>query len=361
MKFKPFLITIIISALLIAATAALFSITGIASLFSGHFLSVALMAGALETGKLVVASFLYRYWDEINRLFKFYLILAVFILMGITSAGIFGYLSESYQKTKGDYTVIEKEANILESKKQVFIDRKLRLQNDKELEFNTKKSNQTRADSLTARGQSISRTRRDIKESETKISLIENQISAAEDSIGVYDLRVIELQSQNIKGELGPLKYIADAFGTDMDTTVKFFILILIFVFDPLAISLVIAANIVYSKRVGRKTEFTDVLSSFSKKKEQKNKKPSITEEEMKKLKDEYEQFTKANIEIVEEDDMEELKEEPMVENTPEEPKEEPVVETPPEEIKEEPKVETPPEEPKKKRKPKWHSANWRG
>ena len=331
MKFKPFLITIIISALLIAATAALFSITGIASLFSGHFLSVALMAGALETGKLVVASFLYRYWDEINKIFKFYLMLAVLVLMIITSAGIFGYLSESYQKTKGDYTIIEKEASILESKKQVFIDRKQRLQTDKELEFNTKMSNQTRADSLTARGQSITRTRSDIKESEAKIKEIETQISAAEDSIGVYDLRIIELQSKNIKGELGPLKYIADAFGTDMDTTVKFFILILIFVFDPLAISLVIAANIVYSKRVGHKTEFTDVLSTFSKKKENKNKSSNITEEEKKKLKDEYEHFVKADIEIVEE------------------------------EPKEEPKVETPPEEPKKKTKPKWHSANWRG
>lgn len=276
MKFKPFLLLIIFSAMSIAGTAALFSVTGIASLFSGHYITVAAMAAVLEIGKLIAASFLYRHWDTINKLFKFYLVSMVLILMIITSAGIFGYLSEAYQDTKGDYTLVEKQVNVLKSKKQVFVDRKERLQNDKDLEIKTKESNQVRADSLTAQGISITRTRNDIKESEDKIVNLENRISAMEDSIGTYDLKIIDLESKNIQGELGPLSYIAGVFGTDMDTAVKYFIFLLIFVFDPLAVSLVIAANITFSTKFGTRKEFTEALSfnNLSKK----NKDENITE-----------------------------------------------------------------------------------
>ena len=345
MKFKPFLLTLIITALFIAGIAALFSVTGIASLFSGHFLTIALMAGALELGKLVVASFLYRYWTSIGLFFKFYLVLAVLVLMIITSAGIFGYLSESYQQTKGDYSIVESKTKILETKKQTFIDRKTRLQNDKLLEFETKKSNQTRADSLTARGINISRTRNDIRESNNKITELETKISSAEDSIGVYDLKIIESSALNIKGELGPLKYIADAFSTDMDTVVKFFILILIFVFDPLAISLVIAANMVYGKNLGHslpsivtdedKVETEAAISTLKKMK-------NFTTTELKNLKHKYDDFYHGESEDI------------VVELLD---KKEPIKELPPKEvIKDEPTVSI-------KNKPKvnvWHSANWK-
>lgn len=252
---KPFLYLVIVSALVIAVTAALFSVTGIATAFSGHFLQVAIMAGAIEAGKIVVASLLYRYWKSMALIHKAYLTLALIVLMIITSAGIFGYLSEAYQKTKGDYTVIEKQANILKSKKQFFEDRKNRLTQDKEIELKTKTSNQVRADSLTSRGQSITRTREDIKTSENRISSLEQQISAMEDSIGSYDLQIVELESANIKGELGPLTYIASAFNMDMDTVVKYFILVLVFVFDPLAVALIVAANMIYLKRATQKDE----------------------------------------------------------------------------------------------------------
>lgn len=261
MKVKPFLLLIVFSAISIAGTAALFSVTGIASLFSGHYITVAMMAAVLEIGKLIAASFLYRHWDNINRLFKFYLVSMVLILMVITSAGIFGYLSEAYQSTKGDYTLIERQTNVLKSKRQVFVDRKERLQEDKELEIRTKESNRVRADSLTARGYSINRTRSDIKEGEDKILNLENQITSMEDSIGYYDIKIIDLESKNIQGELGPLSYIASVFNTDMDTAVKYFIFLLIFVFDPLAVSLVIAANISFSTKFGTKEEFTDILN----------------------------------------------------------------------------------------------------
>jgi hypothetical protein len=246
----------------IAATAALFSITGIATAFSGHFLQVAIMAGAIEAGKIVVASVLYRYWKTMAWIHKSYLTLALIVLMVITSIGIFGYLSEAYQTNRADFVVNEKRANILESKKTFFIDRKDRLKADKELELRTKVSNQTRADSLSSRGQSITRTRVDIKESETKIVQLEQQISAMEDSIGSYDLQIINLQSKNEKSELGPLTYIASALNMNMDDVVKWFILILVFVFDPLAVALIVAANMIYLKKTG--TEHHDEQPEFT-------------------------------------------------------------------------------------------------
>ena len=86
-----------IAALLIAGSAGFFSVFGLSKLFAGAALSVIIMAGSLEFGKLVTAAFLYRYWDDINRWMKTYLIMGVITLVVITSAGIFGFLSNAYQ------------------------------------------------------------------------------------------------------------------------------------------------------------------------------------------------------------------------------------------------------------------------
>ena len=252
---KSFKILIGFSALLISAMAATFSVTGIATLFSGYFLTVAFMMGALEFAKIIVASFLARYWSAVSRVLRGYFIGALVVLILITSGGIFGYLSDAYQRTKGDYTIVEKQTSILEAKKNSFSERKSRLENDRLLELKVKASNQTRADSLTSRGQSITRTRDDIKASDIKIAVLDDRITAAEDSIGSYDIQIVNLESQNIQGELGPLKYIAGIFDTDMDTVVKYFIFLLIFVFDPLAVLLFVSLNMIIRKEHGMYAE----------------------------------------------------------------------------------------------------------
>lgn len=308
MKISWFLFIIIFAALSIAGTAAFFSVTGIASLFKGHFLSVSIMASVLEFGKLVVASFIYRYWNDINIIFKYYLTISLVVLMIITSAGIFGYLSESYQSTKNNYTVVENQISVFDSKKGNFLDKKNRLFNDKNSELLTLKSNRIRLDSLTSKGINITRTRQDIKESENKISLLENNITVVEDSINYYNNKILLLKNSNTNGELGPLKYISTAFNSDMDDVVKFFIFLLIFVFDPLAVSLVISANFVYSKSVGYKTEFTDILFDKTKKTHKKN--DEITKEQIQHARDIYysennNKTNENNIEINTENDTE--------------------------------------------------------
>ena len=132
-RSKYFHIWLGISALLIAGSAAFFSVFGLSKLFAGAALSVIIMAGSLELGKLVTAAFLYRYWSVVNWFQRVYLGTAVIILVGITSAGIFGYLSNAYQ---GATIEFEKQSTTLTYKE----DRLEQLEDDKgylkeELEF----------------------------------------------------------------------------------------------------------------------------------------------------------------------------------------------------------------------------------
>ena len=221
-----------ISALLIAFSAAFFSVFGLSKLFAGATLSVIIMAGSLEFGKLVAASFLYRYWDKINLLQKFYMTLATIILIIITSAGIFGFLSNAYQ---GATVEFEKQSTTLMFKEE----RLAQLQEDKvflkdELE------------------QAIS-------------ELPENYRTAKKKLREEYQPQISEINQKllNIKGEIGDLKtalvetgvdvgpaiYLARTFNTDIDTVVKFFIFILIFVFDPMAVMFVISYNVTLENR----------------------------------------------------------------------------------------------------------------
>ena len=222
-----------LSALLIAGSAAFFSVFGLSKLFAGATVSVIIMAGSLEFGKIVGASFLYRYWNKIHTWLKIYMTVGVVTLVGITSAGIFGYLSNAYQ---GATIQFEKQSTTLLYKE----DRLVQLEEDKVY----------------------------LKEElvQSLSSLPDNYITAKRKLREDYNPKVLELNDAilNIKQEIGDLKvglietgvdvgpaiYLARTFKTDIDTVVKFFIFILIFVFDPMAISLVIAYNRVIEDRV---------------------------------------------------------------------------------------------------------------
>tara|TARA_X000001382_G_C3170751_1_gene179383 strand:+ start:927 stop:1805 length:879 start_codon:yes stop_codon:yes gene_type:complete len=263
-----------LSALLIAGSAAFFSVFGLSKLFAGAALSVIVMAGSLEFGKIVAASFLYRYWNNINRLLKIYMTIGVVTLVLITSAGIFGYLSNAYQ---GATINFEKQSTTLLYKE----DRLEQLEEDKtylkdELE------------------QSIA-------------SLPENYITAKRKLREEYNPKVLELNNQilNIKQEIGDLKvqlvetgvdvgpaiYLARIFNTDIDTVVKFFIFILIFVFDPMAIALVIAYNRVLLDEVGKVERINEMFEMYKRKpKTKKPVKKVIVEEVEEEIKEEIEE-----------------------------------------------------------------------
>ena len=228
MKLFTFLVGI--SALFIAGSAAFFSVFGLSKLFAGEALAVIIMAGSLEFGKLVAASFLYRYWSKISRWLKIYMTVGVITLVGITSAGIFGFLSNAYQGATIDF---EKQTATLFYKE----DRLNQLQEDKVyLKDELEQSVNALPDNYpTAKRQLREEYNPKVLEINTEILDIKQDIS---------DLKV-ELVETGV--DVGPAIYLARAFGSDVDTVTKFFIFILIFVFDPMAVALVIAFNIANS------------------------------------------------------------------------------------------------------------------
>ena len=220
-----------LSALLIAGSAAFFSVFGLSKLFAGATMSVIIMASSLEFGKLVGASFLYRYWATINNWLKIYMTVGVITLVGITSAGIFGFLSNAYQ---GATIEFEKQSTTLLYKE----DRLEQLEEDK---IYLKQELEQSVNSLPDNYPTAKRKLRE--EYNPKVLELNDEILDIKQDIS--DLKV-ELVETGV--DVGPAIYLARAFDTDIDTVVKFFIFILIFVFDPMAVSLVIAYNVVVRK-----------------------------------------------------------------------------------------------------------------
>ena len=238
---KYFYIWIGLSALLIAGSAAAFSVYGLAKLFSGAFLSVVVMAGSLELGKLVTASFLYRYWNMINWFQKVYMTIATIVLVFITSAGIFGYLSNAYQGATLEFEKQSTELLTIEERIDQLEEDKIFLKEELEVAISELPDNY-----ITAKR----KLREDYNPQILQINneLLEYKKTRADLEIGLVSTGV----------DVGPAIYLARTFGTDIDTVVKFFIFILIFVFDPLAVMLVIAYN---QALIDRNKQVRDVAS----------------------------------------------------------------------------------------------------
>ena len=236
------LVTLIV-ALSISAVAAYYSIVGLMAIFSAAAFSIAVMGVVLEIGKLVTASWLYQNWKSVPKVLKYYLTSAVVILMFITSMGIFGYLSKSHidaGTNTSQVTVKLDRVNSRIASEQKVIDRAERqLENlDKALE---------RYVELGAVSKGLDR--RDSQEEE-RLKLT-NMVNKSQDKIDEYldQKSEYELEIKNFEVEVGPLKYIsALLYGDDaltfLENAVRWVILILVFVFDPLAVLLVVAANI---------------------------------------------------------------------------------------------------------------------
>jgi hypothetical protein len=268
-----------LSALFLAGCGAFFSVTGIGLLFSGSFWSTIVMASSLEFGKIMATSFLYRYWKKINNIIKIYLLGAVVILMGITSLGIFGYLSQAFYSTKSSIDAIESQLSLLEAKK-ISLQSQIVSNNDriktltdtrKNQEGNlTKVLDQSTTTTVTKSGgffgndtqekvidkksvelksQTLNSVQSNITSLESNIEKINNINSNLLGEINQLDTSIIDLKSKITKSDIGTYKFIAEAFNVKMETVVKYFILIIVSVFDPLAVSLLLAYNIVANRK----------------------------------------------------------------------------------------------------------------
>lgn len=279
MKFRTLLLGL--SALFVAFNAAFFSVSGLSKLFAGAAFSVMIMASSLELAKLITAGYLYNYWEKINKTFRIYLSGAVVILILITSLGIYGFLTSAFQDTFNQFSVQEKQLAFLQQKEKFWGDDVARY--DTELErisdniatlSNAKASSIQVRDTSSTTGfrQTISTT--ELRLSQQRISVeeenrksVQAKREVAADSLQSIQLKILDVESsEGVSSELGPLQYLSGLLDKPMDQIINWFILIIIFVFDPLAVALVIAFNnalkvdkgIVDKQKVIRKRELYD-------------------------------------------------------------------------------------------------------
>ena len=267
-NFFPFIIAF--SALSISASAAFYSVSGLSKLFAGAQLEVIIMAGSLEFGKLVIASLLYQYWDSINKWLRTYLTIAATVLVLITSMGIYGFLSAAYQETYQKLVVQQNQIEFLDNKAQFYEDDVTRY--DQELERisnNISTLSNARSQQIQVRDTSVvggvrtTISTSELRLAQSRIEVEENNRNAvqakrevAADSLQTLKLRILEIQNEaDTVGELGPLQYLSGLTGAPMDKIINILLLIIIFVFDPLAISMVIAANFAFDKANPKRPE----------------------------------------------------------------------------------------------------------
>ena len=266
-KKNGFGFLMVFSTLSLAGTAAYYSVFGLSSLFAGAKFEVIIMASALELAKLIVASYLHNHWSKLGLLLKSYLTLGVGILMIITSAGIYGFLTSAYQTTADQLTIVDKQVAVVEMKRDRFseslegykIERNQLNGSITELTKGLSNNTIQYTDSL---GRIItttsSSTRRvlnsqldDMKEQRNRVSI---KMESVTDSITKLELQILDLESNNeVAAEIGPLRYMAKITGKSMDVIVNWFTLMIVFVFDPMAIAMVIAVNKFFGN--GRKEE----------------------------------------------------------------------------------------------------------
>lgn len=258
MKMKNINFTIVV-ALLIAGVAAFFSITGLSKLFAGALIPVIIMGSILEIGKLRAASHLQRHWSRLGKAMRVYLSIGVVVLMLITSVGIYGFLTDAYQKTAHKYDNIQKQTELIDKKENLVKDQIKRneglisTRTEREKSLTTLRTNQeSRLDTLLNRNRStsaksaqgsINDANEEIKQINIDISKYNADINVLNDSVGVYENQKLQLSNSNDVAEIGPLKYIATLTGKPMDVVVNWVILALIFVFDPMAIILLISGQ----------------------------------------------------------------------------------------------------------------------
>ena len=263
-RLLPYVIGL--SALFVSSSAIFYSVYGLSQLFAGASKAVIVMASSLEFAKLVVASLLYQYWSELNRLLRLYLTIACIILMFITSGGIYGFLSGAYQSTATKSELMDKHTLMLQTKQNRFQEQ---LKGEKELliYYTEALSNPTMIQYIDKETEQLVTTTssRQRKLMTNQLNEVKTKVNALNDSISIYDMKILEKEVSNEEArELGPLKYVAKSLDVEMDKVVNYFLLLIVFVFDPLAIALVVAANFAFTRGVDG-GEIVRTFSSWTK------------------------------------------------------------------------------------------------
>lgn len=236
-----FIILLILSTLSIAGSAAYFSVVGLARVFSGAFWSIIAMGSSLEAGKLVGASYLYRHWKVMNKAMRAYLLGAVIVLMGITSMGIFGYLSSAFQSNVLPYQQQQQQITLLESDKAEA--EKLKSERLAREEQINKQIANLPDNFVRGRKSLMASNKEELEQIRTDVSHYTDQIRTDTGKIAELKGKVLEETAH-----VGPIIFISQVFGADVNQATKWLIILLILVFDPLAVILTVGTNLAILK-----------------------------------------------------------------------------------------------------------------
>lgn len=279
-KFVLFLVTL--SALLLSASAAFFSVYGLSKVFAGAGISVIIMASVLEGSKLIAAYSLHQNKDILPTSLRIYLSIAILVLMLITSAGIYGFLSNAYQITSNKNNIVESKINIVRAKSDNLTTRLKSLEVEKEsvikditelrnglsngtmVSYIDKKSGEKIVSSSSETRKSLESQLNDATERRDNLS---DKIESISTEVDNYKIEILGMETNNdAAAELGPIIYLSKVTNVPMDNLMNYFILMIIFVFDPLAITLVITVSYLVNNlsKSNRKEDFiknnSDVL-----------------------------------------------------------------------------------------------------
>ena len=249
------------SALIIAGCAAFFSVTGLGVLFSGASTAVMIMAGSLEFAKLVAATYLKQKWDDIRGFNKWYLVTAVGVIMLITSAGIFGYLSNAFQQQNLKLGQIEREISVFQTQittNEGEINRfTAQITNLQQI----RNSQEANISKIIERNGSTSRLSTMVRNADKEISAISVKINTLTEKNNKNYEEINKIKNNNIETEreVGGFRFIAEAFNIELKNVVKFFIFLIVLVFDPLAIALIIAFNGLIGKKKENTPNYNDL------------------------------------------------------------------------------------------------------
>ncbi len=240
-----------LSAILIAGCAAYFSVTGLGVLFAGASISVMVMAGSLELAKLVAATYLKQEWDSLKGFNKWYLTISVGTLMLITSAGIFGYLSNAFQQQNLGLQKIERDIAVYQTQITKNDGEIVRYTTQLNNQQNIRNSQEANLSKQIDKDKSTARVSQMIRSADKEITSISKRIDelTKQNNVALDSINAIKNANINLEREVGGFRFVAEAFNVPLNTVVKFFIFIIVIVFDPLAVALIIAFNGLLMKR----------------------------------------------------------------------------------------------------------------
>jgi len=262
LKERLFPLLIAFSALSVSISAAFYSVSGLSKLFAGAAFAVIVMAASLEIAKLVIASLLYQYRKNLPKFLKWYLSMACVVLILITSMGIYGFLSAAYQETAAKAGSIDSQITLIEVKRDN-IKEQLAVYNEEKLSINSAVADlrtglsNNKIQYTDTLGNVITTTSRATRNALTKQldqaidrqTIINSKVDDLNQKLFDYETEIVEVKlSDAVSSELGPLKYLSGLTGLPMDQIINYLLLTIIFVFDPLAIALVVAANFAFDQ-----------------------------------------------------------------------------------------------------------------